>query len=186
MPAATAEVAHATIAGCHRLRRRVQTAGTRRSDPMLTSQAIGMLLRNQLYAGIVDVPEYGVRGKRGDFELLISEDLFYRAQAVLSGRLPSTMPKQRAHRDVPLRGFVRGEACYAASLTADRKAAASFTRSAASRRRGRTRTSDNARRRRLVPRRGARWSRGVATGGSAPCAGSVRRCGRRGGHGRQR
>ena len=35
---------------------------------------------NHLYAGIVDVPEYGVRGKRGDFEPLISEDLFYRAQ----------------------------------------------------------------------------------------------------------
>jgi hypothetical protein len=33
-----------------------------------------MLLRNQLYAGIVDVSEYGVRGKRGDFELLISEE----------------------------------------------------------------------------------------------------------------
>jgi site-specific DNA recombinase len=33
----------------------------RRSKPV-TSQAIGMLLRNQLYAGIVDVPGYGVRG----------------------------------------------------------------------------------------------------------------------------
>ena len=39
----------------------------RRGSP-LTSQAIGVLLRNQLYAGIVDVTEYGVRGKRGDFE----------------------------------------------------------------------------------------------------------------------
>jgi hypothetical protein len=38
-----------------------------------------MLLRNQLYAGIVDVPEYGVGSKRGDVEPLISEDLFYRA-----------------------------------------------------------------------------------------------------------
>jgi hypothetical protein len=28
------------------------------------------------------VPEYGVRAKRGDFEPLISEDLFYRVQAV--------------------------------------------------------------------------------------------------------
>ncbi len=54
-----------------------------------------MLLRNQLYAGIVDVTEYGVRGKRGDFEPLITEDLFYRVQAVLSGRVPSTMPQQR-------------------------------------------------------------------------------------------
>ena len=70
-----------------------------------------MLLRNQLYAGVVDVPEYGVRGKRGDFEPLISEELFYRVQAVLSGRLSSTTPKQRAHPDFPLRAFVRCESC---------------------------------------------------------------------------
>jgi len=82
----------------------------RRARP-LTSQAIGMLLRNQLYAGIVDVPEYRVRGKRGDFEPLISEDLFYRVQAVLSGRVPSTTPQQRAHPDFPLRAFVRCESC---------------------------------------------------------------------------
>jgi site-specific DNA recombinase len=70
-----------------------------------------MLLRNQLYAGIVDVPEYGVRAKRGDFEPLISEQLFYRVQAILSGRVPSTAPRKRAHPDFPLRGFVRCESC---------------------------------------------------------------------------
>jgi len=70
----------------------------RRGSP-LASQAIGVLLRNQLYAGIVDVTEYGVRGKRGDFEPLVSEDLFYRVPAVLSGRVPSTTPQQRAHPD---------------------------------------------------------------------------------------
>ena len=59
---------------------------TNRRGRPLTSQAIGVLLRNQLYAGIVDVLEYGVRGKRGDFEPLISEELFYRFQAILSGR----------------------------------------------------------------------------------------------------
>lgn len=59
----------------------------------------------------MNVPEYGVRGKRGDFEPLISEDLFYRVQAVLSGQLPSTMPTQRAHPDFPLRAFVRRESC---------------------------------------------------------------------------
>jgi DNA invertase Pin-like site-specific DNA recombinase len=57
---------------------RARTWGlTNRRGKPLTSQAIGMLLRNQLYAGIVDVPEYGVRVKRGDLEPLISEDLFY-------------------------------------------------------------------------------------------------------------
>jgi hypothetical protein len=84
---------------------------TNRRDRPLTSQAIGVLLKNQLYAGIVDVPAYGVRAKHGDFEPLISEDLFYRVQAVLSGRVPSTTPQQRAHPDFPLRGFVRCESC---------------------------------------------------------------------------
>jgi hypothetical protein len=84
---------------------------TNRRNRPLTSQAIGMLLRNRLYAGIVDVPAYGVRAKRGDFEPLISEELFYRVQSVLSGRVPSTTPQQRAHPDFPLRAFVRCESC---------------------------------------------------------------------------
>jgi len=84
---------------------------TNRRGRPLTSQAIGVLLRNRLYAGIVDVPEYGVRGKRGDFEPLVSEELFYRVQAILSGRMTSTAPRQRAHPDFPLRGFVRCHSC---------------------------------------------------------------------------
>ena len=68
-----------------RVLKRARTWGlTNRRGKPLTSQAIGMLLRITLYAGIVDVREYGVRAKRGDFEPLISEDLFYRVQAILS------------------------------------------------------------------------------------------------------
>ena len=84
---------------------------TNRRNCPLTSQAIGTLLRNRLYAGIVDVPEYGVRAKRGDFEPLISEELFYRVQSVLSGLVPATTPQQRAHPDFPLRAFVRCVSC---------------------------------------------------------------------------
>jgi hypothetical protein len=94
---------------------------TNRRNRPLTSQAIGVLLSNQLYAGIVDVPEYGVRGKRGDFEPLISEDLFYRLQAV-SGGLPSTTPKQGAHPDFRLRGFVRCGSCGRGLTAAGEKA----------------------------------------------------------------
>ena len=82
----------------------------RRGQP-LSSQAIGMLLRNQLYAGIVDVPEYGVRGKRGDFEPLVSEDDLLPGSGRASGRTPSTAPQLRSHPDFPLRGFVRCESC---------------------------------------------------------------------------
>ena len=84
---------------------------TNRRNRPLTSQAIGTLLRNRPYAGIVDVSEYGVRAKRGDFEPLISEELFYRVQSVLSGRVPATTPQQRAHPDFPLRAFVRCVSC---------------------------------------------------------------------------
>jgi hypothetical protein len=56
------------------LLKRARTWGlTNRRGKPLTSQAIGMLLRNQLYACIADVPEYGVGNKRGHFEPLISE-----------------------------------------------------------------------------------------------------------------
>jgi hypothetical protein len=63
------------------LLKKVRTWGlTNRRGRPLTSQAIGKLLRNQLYAGIVDVSEYGVRGKRGDFVPLISETCFTRCK----------------------------------------------------------------------------------------------------------
>jgi hypothetical protein len=37
--------------------------------------------------------------------------LFYRVQAILSGRVPTTAPRQLSHPDFPLRGFVRCESC---------------------------------------------------------------------------
>jgi len=108
---------------------RARTWGlTNRHGKPLTSQAVGVLLRNQLYAGIVDVQEYGVRGKRGDFEPLISEDLFYQVQAVLSGRIPSTAPRQRAHPDFPLRASSVATRVDAASPVVGPRDAASTTR----------------------------------------------------------
>ena len=52
-----------------------------------------------------------MRGKRGDFDPLVSDELFYRVQAVLSGRAIVTAPQLRAHPDFPLRGFVRCASC---------------------------------------------------------------------------
>lgn len=100
---------------------------TNRRGKPLTSQAIGVLLRNQLYAGIIDVPGYGVRDKRGDFEPIITEDLFQRTQAVLSGRLPSTAPRLQGHPDFPLRSFVRCASCNRGLTGAGRRAAATTT-----------------------------------------------------------
>ena len=66
-----------------------------------------MLLRNRLYIGIIDIPDFGIRDQRGDFDPLISEEIFYKAQAVLSGKVPLIAPLQKRRPDFPLRGFVR-------------------------------------------------------------------------------
>jgi hypothetical protein len=42
---------------------------------------------------------------------LVDEATFYRAQAVLDGRVVVAGPPQRNHLDFPLRGFVRCEIC---------------------------------------------------------------------------
>lgn len=69
------------------------------------------MLQNRLYIGIVHVPDYGVREKRGDFEPLINEEIFYRVQAALSGMVQMNAPLQRNRRDFPLRGFVLCAKC---------------------------------------------------------------------------
>ena len=72
----------------------------RRGNP-LTSQAIGVLLRNRLYAGIIDVPEYGVRGKCGDFESLISEEC-RRHSTNASGSNNSSFPTESRSTEIGL------------------------------------------------------------------------------------
>ena len=64
-----------------------------------------MLLLNQMYAGIVDVPEYGVRAKRGDFESLRGLVLS-RAVSAVGSRGDHDATAEGAP-DFPLRAFVR-------------------------------------------------------------------------------
>jgi hypothetical protein len=127
--------------------------------------------------GIVDVTEYGVRGKRGDFEPLISEDLFHRVQAILSGRLPSTTPQQRADPDFPLRGFVPAILRTRSHRGWSEGPQRPIVRSVASRRLGPSRISSSARSGRPAAHRKTRRRREAATVGgrlyvgSAPCCG---------------
>ena len=91
--------------------RRATDAGLRtRRDRPLSPQTFGNMLRNRIYIGQVESPDCGVSA-RGDFEPLIDEATFYRAQAVLDGRVtggcatsakPSGLPaaRLRALRDL--------------------------------------------------------------------------------------
>jgi hypothetical protein len=105
------------------LRKATEWGPSNRRGQPLSSQAIGMLLRNSLYVGIIDVPEFGVRDQRGDFEPLIGEEIFYKAQAVLSGKVPVVAPLLKRRQDRPLRGSsdslyqIKGRSCSSVEMT---------------------------------------------------------------------
>ena len=76
----------------------------------LTPQTFGPLLRNPMYAGYLNAPGFGTTGVRGDFQALVPEVLFRRAQAVLE-RNAGTRDRVFDHPDFPLRRFVICGAC---------------------------------------------------------------------------
>ncbi len=82
---------------------------TRRGEPV-PSQTFDAMLRNHVYIGRIDVPDFGV-STRGDFDPLVTEAIFFRVQAILDGRYEVTAPRQRNDPDFPLRGYVRCETC---------------------------------------------------------------------------
>ncbi|MGE0123636.1 MAG: recombinase family protein [Vicinamibacterales bacterium] len=77
----------------------------------VSSQAFATMLQNKLYIGIIDAPGYGVVGKRGDFDPLIPDDVFYRVQAILAGRVHTVGPYLHRRPEFPLRGFIKCAAC---------------------------------------------------------------------------
>jgi site-specific DNA recombinase len=82
---------------------------TRRGRPV-PSQTFDAVLRNRVYIGEIDVPDFNI-STRGDFEPLVTERIFFRVQAILDGRYEVTAPRQRTDSDFPLRGYVRCESC---------------------------------------------------------------------------
>ena len=81
-----------------------------RTGRTLNPQSFGRMLTNRLYAGFIHAPEFGV-SRRGDFDPLVSEETFYRVQAVIEGRVQTAAPHKRSRPDFPLKGLVRCEAC---------------------------------------------------------------------------
>ena len=75
----------------------------------LNPQSFGRMLTNRLYAGLIHVPEFDV-SRRGDFEPLVSEETFYRVQAILDGRVQRQRLQQLFFPDGVVfdgKGFVR-------------------------------------------------------------------------------
>jgi site-specific DNA recombinase len=94
---------------------RATEAGLRsRKGLALSPQSFGQMMRNPIYIGKVESPDYGV-SVQGDFEPVVDQATFYRAQTVLDGRVVVAGPRQRNHPDFPLRGFVRCDICGASN-----------------------------------------------------------------------
>ena len=105
---------------------RATAAGLRsRKGLTLSPQSFGQLMRNPIYIGKIESRDYGV-STRGDFEPIVDEATFYRAQAVLDGRVVVSGPRHRNRPDFPLRGFVRCESC-GRGLTGSWSKAVSYT-----------------------------------------------------------
>lgn len=83
---------------------------TRRGKPV-SQQTLQKILRNPFYTGRLASSLWTAEPMKGDFEPLISDDLFRRVQDVLDGRRPTASVYQRNHPDFPLRRFVRCGKC---------------------------------------------------------------------------
>ena len=77
---------------------------TRRGKAM-SLQSFGKMLSNQLYRGRMMVPTWKFDGP-GDFEAIVSPELFESVQAVLCGNAPSKQSRHLDHPDFPLRRVV--------------------------------------------------------------------------------
>lgn len=82
---------------------------TRRGRPV-PQQTFDALLRNPAYIARIEVPKFLI-SRRGDFEPLVTDKVFFRVQAILDGRVDTTAPRPRNDPDFPLRGYVRCETC---------------------------------------------------------------------------
>ncbi len=81
---------------------------TRRGNE-LTKQTWSHVLRNAVYAGTLESDLVGLEPIKGNWDPLVSEDVFQQVQAAIRRR--ERLPQEVAHADFPLRGFVRCGGC---------------------------------------------------------------------------
>ena len=80
---------------------------TRTTGRPVSIQTLSSALRNPLFAGRVNSPKLDVHDAKGDFEPLVPESLFARAQSALAGRSATATRSARKSADWPLRRFAR-------------------------------------------------------------------------------
>jgi hypothetical protein len=83
---------------------------TTKAGKRVSPQTFYQLLRKPIYAGILEVPAWGIRQPSNAMPL-VSRETFNTVQALLDGKRPTITPRQRNNPDFPLRHFVRCWRC---------------------------------------------------------------------------
>ncbi len=94
------------------VRERMNAKGLRtQKDKPVGHERFDKMLRNPLYAGVLDVEKWGMSVK-GNFEPIVSMETFQSVQDVLQGRRRTVTPRQRNRAEFPLRNFVACGHCH--------------------------------------------------------------------------
>jgi site-specific DNA recombinase len=83
---------------------------TAKSGRRISPQTFDQLLRKPIYAGVLEVPGWGIR-QPSNAPALVGQKIFDRVQALLNGRRTTVAPRMRNHLDFPLRHFARCGRC---------------------------------------------------------------------------
>ncbi len=83
-----------------------------KSNKRLSLQTAHSILRNPIYAGRLELKAWNV-SQSGDFEALVTPELFQSAQVALSSRKGARVRHHWENPDFPLRRFVRCSSCEA-------------------------------------------------------------------------
>lgn len=76
----------------------------------VSPETLGHILRNPIYYGRIEIRKWAI-SVQGDFPPLISSEMFFRVQAVLSGQASVAAPRPTSREDFPLRGSVLCTLC---------------------------------------------------------------------------
>ena len=81
--------------------RKVTQLGLRtKKGKLLSSQTFSETLRKPAYAGRIVIPDWNI-DVAGKFQPLVSQPIFDKVQAILSGRTVAITPRPRSHADFP-------------------------------------------------------------------------------------
>ena len=80
----------------------------------ISKQTLNKTLRNSVYAALLPNPDFeggGEKYLKAIHQPLIAQDVYFKVQAILDGKRPAIVPKQRNNPEFPLRRYLKCKVC---------------------------------------------------------------------------